>query len=68
MADIAEKTRKSPAKFLSDVKKEMKKVSWPKRDELVRYTAVTILTVVLMAIFFWAVDLGISKLIELILD
>ncbi|MDN4076201.1 preprotein translocase subunit SecE [Fictibacillus terranigra] len=68
MADIAEKTRKSPAKFLSDVKKEMKKVSWPKRDELIRYTAVTILTVVLMAIFFWAVDLGISKLIELILD
>ncbi|MCK6255175.1 preprotein translocase subunit SecE [Fictibacillus sp. KIGAM418] len=68
MADIAEKTRKSPAKFLSDVKKEMKKVSWPKRDELIRYTTITLVTVVLMAIFFWAVDLGISKLIELILD
>ncbi|MCQ6268460.1 preprotein translocase subunit SecE [Fictibacillus sp. WQ 8-8] len=68
MADIAEKTRKSPAKFLSDVKKEMKKVSWPKRDELIRYTTITVVTVVLMAIFFWAVDLGISKLIELILD
>ncbi|UZJ81227.1 preprotein translocase subunit SecE [Fictibacillus sp. KU28468] len=68
MADIAEKTRKSPAKFLSDVKKEMKKVSWPKRDELIRYTTITVVTVVLMAIFLWAVDLGISKLIELILD
>lgn len=67
MADVAEKTRKSPAKFLSDVKKEMKKVSWPKRDELIRYTTITFVTVVLMAIFLWAVDLGISKLIELIL-
>ncbi|SDN59590.1 preprotein translocase subunit SecE [Fictibacillus solisalsi] len=68
MADIAEKTRKSPAKFLSDVKKEMKKVSWPKRDELIRYTAVTIGTVIVMALFFWVVDLGISKLVELIVD
>ncbi|KSU78421.1 preprotein translocase subunit SecE [Fictibacillus enclensis] len=68
MADIAEKTRKSPAKFLSDVKKEMKKVSWPKRDELIRYTTVTIGTVIVMALFFWVVDLGISKLVELIVD
>ncbi|MDN4527215.1 preprotein translocase subunit SecE [Fictibacillus sp. NE201] len=68
MADIAEKTRKSPAKFLSDVKKEMKKVSWPKREELIRYTTVTLATVILMAIFFWVIDLGISKLVELIVD
>ncbi|MGC4378167.1 preprotein translocase subunit SecE [Fictibacillus sp. Mic-4] len=67
MADIAEKTKKSPAKFLSDVGKEMKKVSWPTRHELFRYTAVTIGTVFFMAVFFWLVDLGISKLIELIL-
>ncbi|EIT84072.1 preprotein translocase subunit E [Fictibacillus macauensis ZFHKF-1] len=65
MADVAEKTRKSPVKFLSNVKKEMKKVTWPTRQELFRYTLVTILTVLLMAVFLWAVDLGISKLLEL---
>ncbi|MFC7372673.1 preprotein translocase subunit SecE [Fictibacillus iocasae] len=67
MADVAEKTKKSPGKFFSDVSKEMKKVTWPKRKEVVKYTTVVISTVVVMAIFFWAVDLGISKLVELIL-
>ncbi|MFC0190586.1 preprotein translocase subunit SecE [Fictibacillus aquaticus] len=67
MADVAEKTKKSPGKFFSDVSKEMKKVTWPKRKEIVKYTTVVISTVVVMAVFFWAVDLGISQLVELIL-
>jgi preprotein translocase subunit SecE len=67
MADVAEKTKKSPAKFLSDVNKEMKRVSWPKRKELFRYTGIVLSTVVIMALFFWVVDLGISQIVELIL-
>ena len=67
MADVAEKTKKSPAKFLSDVNKEMKRVSWPKRKELFRYTGVVLATVLVMALFFWIVDLGISQLVELVL-
>ncbi|MDR7074808.1 preprotein translocase subunit SecE [Fictibacillus barbaricus] len=67
MADVAEKTKKSPAKFLSDVNKEMKRVSWPKRKELFRYTGVVLATVLVMAVFFWIVDLGISQLVELVL-
>jgi preprotein translocase subunit SecE len=68
MADVAEKTKKSPAKFFSDVSKEMKRVSWPKRKELFRYTGVVLSTVIVMALFFWVVDLGISQLVELILE
>ncbi|ASS89797.1 MAG: preprotein translocase subunit SecE [Bacillaceae bacterium] len=54
--------------FFRDVVKEMKKVSWPKRKELVRYTITVITTVAFFAIFFAIVDLGISELLRLILE
>ena len=54
-------------KFFGDVVREMKKVSWPKRKELVKYTVTVLSTVVFVAVFFSIVDLGISSLIRLIL-
>ena len=47
--------------FLREVGSEMRKTSWPKRKELTKYTVVVISTVVFMAIFFAAVDFGISQ-------
>ena len=55
-------------KFLRDVVREMKKVSWPKKKELTTYTITVLATVVLMTVFFAAVDLGISSLIRLVLE
>jgi preprotein translocase subunit SecE len=55
-------------KFFSDVFREMRKVSWPKRAELTRYTITVLSTVAFFAVFFAVIDLGISKLIRLILE
>ncbi|MEG8980249.1 preprotein translocase subunit SecE [Priestia megaterium] len=52
--------------FLRDVGREMKKVSWPKKNELTRYTITVISTVLFMTLFFVVVDYGISSLIRLI--
>ena len=38
-------------KFLKNVGKEMKKVTWPKGKELTRYTITVITTVIFFAIF-----------------
>lgn len=46
--------------FLHDVKSEMRKTSWPKYEELKKYTITVISVVVIMALFFTAVDLTIS--------
>ena len=54
--------------FFSDVFREMRKVSWPKRSELTRYTITVITTVAFFAIFFGVIDLGISELIRVILE
>ncbi len=43
--------------FLRQVKNEMKKVTWPSRDELMSYTVVVVVAVVALGIFIGAVDL-----------
>ncbi|AQQ51750.1 preprotein translocase subunit SecE [Planococcus lenghuensis] len=48
--------------FFSNVVSEMRKVSWPKRKELTRYTVIVLTTVIFMAVFFAIVDTGISSL------
>lgn len=50
--------------FFKDVVSEMRKVSWPKRKELTRYTIVVLSTVVFMAVYFGLIDLGISRVME----
>jgi preprotein translocase subunit SecE len=46
--------------FFSNVIKEMKKVSWPTRKELVRYTITVLSTVVFVSVFFWIIDIGLN--------
>lgn len=52
--------RFSMFKFLKNVSREMQKVSWPKGQELVRYTITVLTTVAFVSVFFAVVDLGIS--------
>jgi len=52
--------------FFQGVSSEMRKVRWPHKNELAKYTVIVLVTVVLFAVFFTLVDLGISKLIDLI--
>jgi len=52
--------------FFADSWAELKKVKWPSRKELTSYTIVVLVTIVLVTIYFWVLDIGISELIELI--
>ncbi|MCA1057158.1 preprotein translocase subunit SecE [Rossellomorea aquimaris] len=53
--------------FFRNVASEMRKVSWPKRKELTRYTITVITTVIFVAVFFAVIDLGISELMRFII-
>ncbi len=50
--------------FYSDVRTEMKKVTWPSLKEVQGTTTVVIITVFLFALFFWVVDLAIQNSLE----
>lgn len=54
--------------FFRNVVSEMKKVSWPKKKELTRYTITVLVTVTLVSLYFAVVDVGISSIIDLILE
>ena len=53
--------------FLSEVKGEVKKVTWPSKKEAMGGTAVVLMVVLIMAVFLGLVDLLLSKIIEAIL-
>jgi len=53
--------------FFSDVAKEMDKVTWPSREELMESTKIVIIVTLLIAVFAWVVDFAVSKVLSAIL-
>ena len=54
-------------KFLKEVKIELVKVSWPKREELWQSTLIVIVVSLAMAVFVGAVDLLLSRAVGAII-
>jgi preprotein translocase subunit SecE len=50
--------------FFTDVSKEMKKVTWPTKDELKESTNVVIVTCLLFAVFTYVIDMLITQLFK----
>ncbi len=48
--------------FLGEVRTEMKKVTFPSREEVVGTTGVVLITSVIFAVFLWIADLAILRL------
>ncbi|KKB34851.1 preprotein translocase subunit SecE [Bacillus thermotolerans] len=58
----------SITQFFRNVSSEVRKVSWPKKKELTRYTITVVTTVIFLTIFFAVVDLGISSVVRWVLS
>jgi len=52
--------------FLREVKIELKKVTWPPRNQAISFTAVVLILVFIFAIYFGIVDAGLSALVRLV--
>lgn len=52
--------------FFKGVSAELKKITWPTDKEMKSYTAQVLIFVALLTIFFFAVDLVISQVINLL--
>ena len=53
--------------FLKEVQIELKKVVWPTRKDTIASTTVVLILVIIIAIYFRLVDLGLSRVIRAIL-
>lgn len=55
---------KKVKKFFSEVKKELTKVKWPNKKDMLKYSIATIVFVIFFALFFY----GIMALLSLVMD
>jgi preprotein translocase subunit SecE len=61
-AATVEKRRRTPARqFLKEVRQELKKVDWPSRRELIAYTTVVLVTVIVLTSYVFGLDWVFSK-------
>jgi len=48
--------------FLIEVRAELKKVTWPAKDEVYSTTIIVVATTIFFGFFLWLLDLGFSQL------
>ncbi len=60
---------KKAVSYFRESKEELEKVTWPTRQETIRYSILVVIVSVFMAFFFasldWALNLGLEQLIRL---
>lgn len=50
--------------YLVEVRKEMRKVNWPDRPELINNTVLTLISSFILSLMIFVADQGISKLLS----
>lgn len=57
---------KKLVRFFISVKKEMKKVKWPSRKDMIKYSIATISFVIFFGIFFTCIDFIVAALTQVV--
>jgi len=54
--------------FLTNVRGELGKTTWPSKKETYGSTIVVIVLVIISAVFLWLIDTGLSRLVKYLLN
>ena len=60
--------RTKPLEFVREVRAEMRKVSWPDREEVIRYSMIVLVALVIFTAGVFVVDYAFGELFRIILD
>jgi preprotein translocase subunit SecE len=55
--------RASPRQFLHEVRGELRKVAWPTREEVINYSIIVLVAIVVLTSFIALVDYGVSEFV-----
>ncbi len=58
------KKKKKKESYLAGVKKEVKKVSWPTRKDVIKYTIATLVFIAVVVVFFLILNLILSLVVK----
>lgn len=56
-APAPKKERTSPGTYLREVRGELRKVQWPTRDEVIRYSGIVLVTLIVLTSLIFGLDL-----------
>jgi preprotein translocase subunit SecE len=56
-----------PLTFFQETLDELKKVTWPSKEELIRLTAIVITISIIVGIYIGGIDLALTKITEKLL-
>jgi preprotein translocase subunit SecE len=59
----AQPERTSPVVFVREVRSELRKVIWPTRKELITYTTVSVVFILVMVAIVTSIDTGLTDLV-----
>jgi preprotein translocase subunit SecE len=59
----AKRDRTTPAQFVTEVRDELRKVVWPTRKELITYTTVALIFILIMVGIVTSLDYGFTRLV-----
>jgi preprotein translocase subunit SecE len=62
------KERTSPRQYLREVRGELRKVAWPTKEEVARYSVIVLITVVALTAFIFALDWLFAKSVFYLYD
>ncbi len=60
--------RTKPVEFVREVRAELKKVSWPTRQEVIRYSTIVLVALIIFTAGVFAVDYVFGEFFRIILD
>lgn len=52
--------------FFVDIYREMKKVSWPKKQEIIDSTKIVIVTMIIFAVIVYIIDKALEAILQLL--
>ena len=60
---VTTRERVGPKQYVSEVRSEMRRVSWPTRNEVINYTIIVVITLIIMTALIAACDYLFGELI-----
>lgn len=66
VVEAKEQGRSGFFSFLAESIREMRRVRWPKRHDVVTYTAAALIVCVVLGVLIWGFDLGVGRVMTLI--
>ncbi len=60
--------RTGPLEFVREVRAELRKVSWPTREEVIRYSTIVLVALIVFTAFVFVIDYVFGELFRILLD